>query len=141
MKAKDYLQQLEKLDIIIDQKIKERSELRSLVTGVSGVDPSAERVQGGSLPGDTGFAKTINKIVDLEKEIDSDIDAFIDKKDEIINKIHGLQTAKYIVLLYKKYVQYERFEQIAVEMGYTYQYVIELHGYALQEFEKTYENL
>lgn len=141
MKAKDYLQQLEKLDTIINQKIQEKCDLRSLVTGVSSPDPSAERVQGGSLPGDTGFAKTINKIVDLEKEIDSDIDAFIDKKDKIINKIHGLQSAKHIDLLFKKYVQYKKFEQIAVEMGYTYQYVIELHGYALQEFERTYQNL
>ena len=26
-------------------------------------------------------------------------------------------------------------------MNFTYQYVIEMHGYALKEFETTYENL
>lgn len=44
MKAKEYLQQLKRLDTLINQKIKELDELRSMST-VGSVDYSTERVQ------------------------------------------------------------------------------------------------
>lgn len=141
MKAKEYLQQLEKLNIIIDQKIQEKADLRASLINVSAPDMSKDRVQGGSLPGDSGFAKTLAKIVDLEKEIDAAIDEFVDKKHKIINQIQKLPKAKHIDLLFKRYVQFKKFEEISCEMNITYQYAVELHGYALQEFERTYQNL
>jgi len=39
------------------------------------------------------------------------------------------------------YVEFKKFEIVAIEMNFTYQYIVELHGYALQDFERTYENL
>lgn len=140
MKAKEYLQQLKRLDTVINQKIKELGDLRSMSTGVGGFDYSKERVQS-SPSGDAPFVKLIGRIIDLEEEINAEIDAFVDKKHEIINQIQALKDDKFIDLLYKRYVEYKRLEVISVEMNYTYQYTKELHGYALQEFERTYPNL
>lgn len=140
MKAKDYLLQLQRLDTAIGQKIKELTNLRTMSTGVGGIDYSKDRVQA-SPSADAPFVKIVNRIADLDDEINREIDTFADEKHKIINQIQGLQDSKHIDILYKRYVEFKRLEVVAVEMGYTYQYARELHGYALQEFERTYKNL
>ncbi len=140
MKAKEYLQQLQRLDTVINQKIKEVHDLRLQAQSGGGFDYSKERVQS-SPSGDAPFVKLICRIIDLEAEINAEIDAFVDDKHKIINQIQGLKNSDYISLLFKRYVEFKKFETIAVEMNFTYQYVVELHGYALKDFQTTYENL
>lgn len=140
MKAKEYLQQLKRLDELINQKIKEVTDLRERATSVSGIDYSKDKVQT-SPSGDAPFVKLIGKIADLEAEINTEIDSFINEKHKIINQIQSLKNADYISLLFKRYVEFKKFEIIAIEMNFTYQYVLELHGCALREFETTYKNL
>lgn len=140
MRAKEYLQQLRRLDTVIDQKIKELDDLKVKSTCIGGFDYSKERVQT-SPSGDAPYVRTVSRMIDLNEEINRDIDDFVDRKHKIINQIQGLANAKHINLLFKRYVEYKRLEVISVEMNYTYQYTKELHGYALQEFERTYPNL
>lgn len=140
MKAKEYLQQLQRLDTVINQKIKEVDDLRLKSRSVGSIDYLKERVQT-SPSGDAPFVKLIGRIIDLEAEINAEIDAFVDEKHRIINQIQGLKNSKYIEILYKHYVEFKRLEVVAVEMNFTYQYVVELHGYALKDFQTTYENL
>lgn len=139
MKAKEYLLRLQRLDTVINQKIKELGDLRTMSVSAGGIDYSKERVQT-SPSGDAPFVRTIHRIVDLEEEINREIDRYVDEKHEIINQIQGLTDTRYIDLLFKRYVEFKKFETIAVEMNFTYQYAIELHGHALQDFEKTYLN-
>ena len=80
--------------------------------------------------------KLIGRIIDLEAEINAEIDRYVDEKHRIINEIQGLKNADYISLLYKRYVEFKKFEIIAVEMNYTYRYVLNMHGYALKDFEE-----
>lgn len=134
MKPKEYLQQVQKLDVMINQKIAEKSELRKF-DGVLGIDYSGDKVQS-SPKGDAPFTKSVERIIDLEKEIDDMIDQYVNLKDQIINEIQSLSNVTYIEILYKRYIKYKKLEVIAVELGYSYQYVRVMHGYALQEFEK-----
>lgn len=134
MKAKEYLQQLKRLDTLIDQKIKELDELRSMST-VGAVDYSTERVQS-SHSQDAPFVRIVHKMIELEQEINSEIDTFVDKKHRIINQIQKLKNPDYISLLFKRYVEFKKFETIAIEMNYTYQYILNMHGYALKTFEE-----
>ena len=140
MKAKEYLQQLQRLDTVINQKIKEVHDLRLQTQGIGGLDYSKERVQS-SPSGDAPFVKPICRIIDLEAEINAEIDKFVDEKYKIINQIQALQNPKHIDILYKHYVEFKRLEIVAVEMNFTYQYIVELHGTALKEFQLTHENL
>lgn len=140
MKAKEYLQQLQRLDAVINQKIKELEGLRLTLSSVGSIDYAKDRVQTGS-SSDAPFVRTIEKIADLEAEIYREIDSFVDKKHQIINEIQGLSNAIHIQILFKRYVEFKRLEVISVEMNYTYAYTRELHGYALQDFERTYTNL
>ena len=140
MKAKEYLQQLQRLDTIINQKIKELGDLRLMSQSVGGIDYSKECVQS-SLSGDAPFVKPVLRMIELEQEINAEIDRFVDEKHEIINQIQALQNPKHIDILYKHYVEFKRLEIVAVEMNFTYQYIVELHGTALKEFQLTHENL
>lgn len=138
MKAKEYLQQLKRLDTLIDQKIKELDELRSMST-VGAVDYSTERVQS-SHSQDAPFVRIVYKMIELEEEINAEIDNFVDIKHLIINQIHTLKNLDYITLLFKRYVEYKSLEKICVEMNFSYDYIKHLHGYALKDFEETVLN-
>lgn len=140
MKAKEYLQQLQRLDTMINQKIKELGDLRLMSQSVGGIDYSKERVQSNP-SGDAPFVKPVLCMIELEQEINAEIDRFVDEKHEIINQIQALQNPKHIDILYKHYVEFKRLEIVAVEMNFTYQYIVELHGTALKEFQLTHENL
>lgn len=140
MKAKEYLQQLHRADVIIKQRMQEKADLRTRLSSIGSFDYSKERVQT-SLSGCAGYERQIVKIIDLENEIDRLIDDYVGLKHKIIGEIHNMKNPDHIRMLYKRYVENKRLEQISVEMNYTYQYARELHGYALQEFETTYTNL
>lgn len=135
MKAKEYLQQLKRLDTLINQKIKELDELRSIST-VGSVDYSTERVQS-SHSQDAPFVRIVHRMIELEQEINAEIDNFVDTKHLIINQIHTLRNTDYIMLLFKRYVEYKSLERICVEMNFSYDYIKHLHGYALKAFEET----
>lgn len=140
MTAKEYLKKLQRLDTVITQKISELGDLRIMSRSVGGIDYSKERVQTSPF-GDATFVKMISRMCDLEVEINAEIDKFVEEKHKIINQIQNLKNPKHIDMLYKHYVEFKRLEVVAVEMNYTYQYARELHGLALQDFEKTYKIL
>ncbi len=134
MKAKEYLQQLQRLDVLIDQKIKELDDLKSKLQNIESFDYSKDRVQT-SPSGDAPFVKLIGRIIDLEGEINAEIDTFVDEKYKIINQIQSLKNSKYIDILYKHYVEMKHLEIIAADMNFSYNYIKHLHGCALKDFE------
>jgi len=134
MKTKEYLQQLQKLDIIINQKLQELYELKKL-QDIKAIDYTKEKVQSSRQNG-ANFETILIKIIDMENEINDEIDSFIDMKHCIINQIQLLENCIFVKLLCKRYVEYKSFEQIAVEMGYTYDYIRKIHIKALRNFEK-----
>ena len=141
MTAKDYLRQLKALDVKINQKIREVDDLK-LLTGGRGIAYDRDHVR--TTP-ENRQEELIIKWLDMEREIDRMIGDYIAQKDKIINQIHMLSDSRYIKILYDHYVpdargQVKTLEKIAVEMPSNYTYVCELHGRALQEFEKSTES-
>lgn len=137
MTAKEYLGQLQRLDIIIEQKIKELDALYLKLKSVGGINYSKEKIQT-SHSNDAPFVKLIEHIMELEEEINKEIDTFVEEKHKIINQIQSLKNRKHIEILYKHYVEFKSFDIISIEMELTYQYSLQLHGYALQDFKRTY---
>lgn len=137
MNAKEYLNQLQKMDVMIRQRQQEKDELRAMMTSVGSFDYAKERVQK-SPSGDAQYVKMIERITDIDKEIERLIEKYVDKKHEIISQIQDLENNKYIEILYKRYVELKELKVIAGEKKYTYQYVLLLHGNALKEFSKKY---
>ena len=134
MTVKEYLKKIKFLNTKINQKNKELDELRMILRTVGGIDYSKECVQT-SLSSGANFEKAILRISELENLLDTEIDYFVDLKHKIINQIQSLDNRNYAEILYKHYIEFKKLEMIAVEMGYSYNRIKHLHGYALKEFE------
>lgn len=139
MTAKKYLQKLKIIDAKVNQKQMQANELRLLATGIRGMRTDEERVQNHA-SGDE-LSNMVIKYISLENDINRDIKRFINEKNIIINQIQGLDDARYIQVLYKRYIEFKSLELIAVEMGYSYDSIRHMHGHALQVFETKYLKL
>lgn len=140
MTAKEYLKEIRKIDISIDQKQIEYETLKGSRTYVGGMDYSAERVQ--TSPDGSGFTRISDRLADMQKEINDEIDQWHDMRHERIRQIQQLSKVEYVDILFKRYVQYQSLETIASELGFSYNYTCNLHGEALQAFtEKFLTNL
>ncbi len=139
MWAKEYLQQLQRLDTVINQKVAELNDLRWKAESVGSIDYARDRVQT-SPAADAPFVNAIGRIADLEAEISAEIEQYANEKHLIIKQIQGLANPAYVQILYKRYVEFKPLEVIAAEMNYTYDHIRHLHRYALQKFERAHKN-
>lgn len=133
MTAKEYLQQLERADVIIEQKMKEQADLEELSKCVRAIDYGKDRGSS-SGTGDAPFVNPVLKIVMLEQEINAEIDKYVDLKRKITGEIQSLQDPQFIKVLFKRYVEYKGFDKIAVELECSERNVYTIHGQALKDF-------
>ena len=121
------------MNVKIKQKMEEIHTLKELAES-TGASPEGERVQtsikGNKLPG------IVAKYLDIEKKVESEVDEYIELRHQIIDEIHSMVNNLYMEILFKRYVEFKTLELIAVETGYSYQYIRNQHGYALLEFQK-----
>lgn len=136
MNPKEYLSQVRKYDRLINNKLETIASLRSLVTSVT-IELKSDVVQSSGTK--DKMACTIDRIVDLEREIDADVDQLVNLKREIMSVIDKVENPVLIDILYKRYFRYEKWEEIAIEMNYSYRQVTRLHGQALQDVRKIIE--
>jgi len=128
MTAKEYLKQAGLLDTRINSKIEQVSSLHDLatkaVTTLSDMPGSPNR-------NTHKMENIIVKILMLENEINSDIDKLVDLKNEILHVINAIPEEECRVVLEKRYLGRETFEQIASELGYGLDNIYRIHGKAL----------
>ena len=137
MDTKQYLNQISRLDRMIQNKLAEISQLRELAMSVSAVK-NEERVQ--NTPNFDKIGTAYCKIEEMEEKLDKLIDEYVDKKNLIISQIDKIDNEAYYEILFARYIEKKTFEKIADEMAYSWRQIIRLHGGALQEFEKKYGN-
>ena len=132
MWAKRYLQEIQRLEELLNQRLEELSSLKAMY-GLRGCNLS-EKVQT-STKGDA-LESSVIKCVELQDKVNTMIDEFVDKKNIIISRIQALSDTRCIKILYMRYVRYMSFESIAVELCYSYDHVTRLHKKALIDFER-----
>ena len=137
MDTKQYLQQISRLDRMINNKLSEISQLRELAMSISAVK-NEERVQ--TTPNFDKIGTSYCKIEAMEEKLDKLIDEFVDKKNLIISQIDGIENETYYEILFARYIEKKTLEKIADEITYSWRQVIRLHGRALQKYEKKYGN-
>lgn len=123
-----YLKRYINLDREIERKLEEVARLRSKLTRVTEVF-TAEPRGGGSIYGKT--EEILAKIVDLEKEIDADVDRLIEVRDSIKSIIEAVEDDRERLLLQYRYLDGRTFEEIAVQMHYSWRQIHRLHSQAL----------
>lgn len=137
MVTKQYLGQIERLDKMIQNKLSEIYQLKTIACSVT-VSNDSERVQASSDKDRLG--NTVAKIVDLEKETGRLVDSFVAKRNHIIEQIDRIEDMNMYHVLSSRYVGKKTFDEIAIEMNYSRMQINRIHGKALIEFERLYGN-
>ncbi len=137
--AREYLKQLEVLNMQIDEDLLQLSEMKTNATCTGGIDYSRERVQTSAI-GDR-LCTDVVRYTEFDAHINDEIDRFVDAKNQIIREIRELRDKNYIQVLTKIYVQFKSVKIASREMKKSYSYTIDLHNKALKAFERMHTNL
>ena len=132
MDAKEYLNQVKKLDLQIKNKLIEKQQWKDIAQGIT-ANMDGERVHSSGCK--SKMASAIDKCVDMEAEIDALIDRMIETKKEVIDTIERVDSPMSYDLLHKKYIQFMTFEEIAEYYGRDYTTITTAHGRALRSVQ------
>lgn len=129
MTAKQYLNRVRRID----------KEISSLLRLVQRTRESLEAVtQNYDSDGaqSTKNPHRFDRLAELESIVDEKIDEQIQMKADILCTIMELDDRVQRILLMDYYVEMMTWEQVAVDLNYSYMHVTRLHGYALKEVQK-----
>ncbi len=133
MTAKEYLEQLPTLSKGI---IRKRQRLETL----RGMAKRTTPVYGGTAVQRTReispISKILDKVIDLEKEIDEDENTLANLKSELWDLLAELSDERFKTLLWFKYAEEKPWADVAYEIGYSYGHTRNLHTDALAAFDK-----
>ena len=139
MTAREYLEQIEKLDIKIKQREDQLARLRETAGGAAAIRYDKLNVQV-SIQADI-VEKNVLEIVELEEKVWKEKIRLEALRNEIIEQIQKVEDKRYMNLLYKRYVKLDKFEQIALDMHYDYVYIRGLHSEALEAFDEQFRTI
>ena len=129
--AKRMLQQVRLFDIHINSKLEELDKLKALTLKITTtIKPDVVSSSGNQ----DKIGDAVARIVDLQNEINQAADKYVDRKKYVSDIIERIEDPDHVAILYKRYFHYERWEQIACEIGCTYRNVCYIHGKALAAF-------
>lgn len=132
-RAKEYLQQVKKAKLHIDSLKEEIETMKELAVSMGAISQN-EKVM--SSVSQDKMANIICNIEERMAELKDKVTEYIKLRTEVMVVISKVSNDDYQQILYKRYCQMEKWEEIALEMNCTYQWVCKLHGRALKEIEK-----
>lgn len=129
MEAKEYLLQYKDAQREVDRLINERArwiaratKVTPTYTGMPHEDSGEDRMQ-----------DAVERLSEVEKELNEKIDKLVDLRREVEATIHTIGDERLETVLKYRYINDMSFEQIAVKMNYCYDYVLHMHGWALEK--------
>lgn len=136
MEVRSYLEQLDKQDRLIENKLLEKQRWKEIAMSIT-VSTEGEKVQ--SSGSQQKMENAIINYIDLEREIDMDIIRCAKEKQKIINTLELLPAIEYDVL-HMIYVQHKTFDDIADKYTKSYSWSTTIHGRALQHLQEILDN-
>lgn len=116
MDAKTYLGQIRRLEVIIKQNRQQLAEIRAVAEYHSPV-ALGENVQ--TSPKGDGLASAVAAIIAAEERLAFDTAQLVVLRTEIVATIQSLPNPVHVDLLYRRYVLFQPWEQIARAMNYS----------------------
>lgn len=132
MNAKAFLEQIEKLDILIANTEVDVQFWRDLATNTA-VNMSGERVQSSGNHDTT--EKAICTYLDLEAENEKRVREYAKVRRDIISVIEQLKPVEYD-LLYMVYVRRKTLTDVAIKHDRSYSWATTMHSIALKQVQK-----
>ena len=130
MTAKEYLQQAYLFDRKINLDIQMLEAARAALHG-RGVSYESDCTQSGSH--ENSIEKALVRILEYEEHINAEIDKLTEKRQEIEQTINAVRDDTQREVLTRRYLLYQKWELIAVEMDRDLRWVYRLHGRALEK--------
>lgn len=137
MTAKEYLSQARFLDGQINSKIQQVKALNDLAVSASSVLTGMPHSPNKAT---SKMADAVEKIIDLQAEINHDIDNLVNLKKEISSIIKNIPDIELQTLLEKRYLCFQTWETIAEDMGYSMHHLYKLHNHALDTCDRILQN-
>lgn len=131
METKQYLNQINRLERQIQNKLSEIYQLKTMACSVT-ISNDNERVQ--TSGGKDKVGAVVSKIVDMENEVDN----MIDKRCNIVAQIESMENTEFYDMLAQIYILKKELKVVAIEKKMSYSHAKRLHGQAIDEFEKMY---
>ena len=129
MTAKQYLNRVRRIDKEIEALLRLVQRTReSLETVTQNYDSDGAQ--------STKNPHKYDRLVELESLVDEKIDQQIALKAEILATIMKLHDRRQRLVLMEYYVEMKTWEQVAVDLNYSYMHITRIHGYALKEVQK-----
>ena len=139
MTIKEWLSRGWRIDREIKELEKAKEEILTRITKTTS-NPEIERVDGaGENKNEQAIVVYIDKANQYAALIQKRINALVSVKSEIIGAIQKVNDSTLRALLTARYVNYKTWEQIAVELNYSYMHVCRLHGKALVKIKDVIE--
>lgn len=133
MTGKEFLSMHHNFDIKIESRIRELSHLREMSLRLS--SPTFEEKVSGGQQTDAPFVRLIDKVVDLEREIDSEIDTLVSVHNDIRNTIEAVEDPRQQAVLNYRYLQNMKWQEIANALFADRTSVYRWHKQALEQIE------
>ena len=135
MTTREYLNQIHKINLMIEAKLDEINRLRDMICRIS-VPMNGEKVKSSSDP--DKLTNTVAKIIKLEKEIDKNVEQLVLLRKKIISQIDAISDPLYYSFLTYRYVQQLSTKEIFSKMNIGKTAMFKIQKNALLEFEKIY---
>jgi hypothetical protein len=132
-KAQIYLERVEMLDNIIENKLIESQQWRDLALSIT-ANMGGDKVQASGSP--SKMADAVEKCIDIEREIDEYIDRLIDTKKEVIHTLEKMDNPTEYKILHMRYIQQISLTDIAEKLNREYSSITTTHGRALKSVQK-----
>ena len=137
MTAREYLDQIRRLDQLINSKL----------TILSSLEASANRTTG-TMESETvshtrnvhALQDTIAKILDLKEEVNADIDCLVDLREEALHVIQRLDDASCQTVLTLRYVWLKPWDAVAAALSYNLRSVYKVRDRAIAKLDGMIEN-
>ncbi len=112
MKAKQYLEQMKRINAIIKSNQEELKAVRETITCVSGIDYSKDTKSSNNFQSDANFVNGVLDAIELEEKIKEDINKCVKLKEEIRNTINELEDPTEKLLLRLRYINFKEWTDI-----------------------------
>lgn len=133
--AKGYLMQAYRIDQRINSKIDQLATLKELAAKTN---YTLSDMPGNPNKGISKIENTVVKIVSLGEEITREVNALLDVKRDIMDRIRGVTDPEGQLILEQRYLLFYRWEDIAGDLGYTVRQVLRIHDKALLDIDITF---
>ena len=134
METREYLSLVVRYNRMIENKLKEVENLRSIIYSTSAVQSNGDRIQTSKNP--DKISSYVSKIVDMEREVDN----IIDKRYEIVQEIESIPDTNMYDVLCQKFILDKDLKTIRLRGDISLKQVKRIYYNALAVFENMYGN-